>query len=124
MDAFRPEAEIIQKLTAESGLASTLSVWGSNGPTIVRSTDANLQISVRVKVGTNLPLPITAVERIFLTFMPAEETQAILERDLATWNSYAPIAKRNSMASMPSVKQKVLKHGITNAVGMHNPSAP
>lgn len=122
MDAFKPAAEVMQKLTTESGLASTLSVWGSNGPTIVRSTDASLQISVRVKVGTNLPLPITAVGRIFLTFMPAEETHAILERDLAAWNASAPISKRISMAFIQSIKQKVLKHGITNAVGMHNPS--
>ena len=122
IDAFKPAAEVMRKLTMASGLASTLSVWGSNGPTVVRSTDENLQISVRVKVGTNLPLPITAVGRIFLTFMPAEETRAILERDLADWNAAVPSSKRITMASIPTLRKKVVKHGIINAVGMHNPS--
>lgn len=122
MDAFKPAAEVMGKLTAATGLASTLSVWGSNGPTVVRSTDASLEISVRVKVGTNLPLPITAVGRIFLTFMPAEETQAILKRELAAWNASVPSSKRISMAAIQKIKEKARKHKIINAAGMRNPS--
>ena len=122
MDAFKPAAEVMSKLTKATGLASTLSVWGSNGPTVVRSSDAGLQISVRVKVGTNLPLPITAVGRIFLTFVPAEETRAILKRDLAAWNSKAQRGKRISMADIAEMKKKVRKHGIVGAIGMRNPS--
>jgi DNA-binding IclR family transcriptional regulator len=122
MDAFKPAAEVMSKLTEATGLASTLSVWGSNGPTVVRSSDAGLQISVRVKVGTNLPLPITAVGRIFLTFVPAEETRSILKRELAAWNVKAPISKRISMADIADIKKKVRKHGIVSAVGMRNPS--
>jgi DNA-binding IclR family transcriptional regulator len=122
MDAFKPAAEVMSRLTRITGLASTLSVWGSNGPTVVRSTDSGLQISVRVKVGTNLPLPITAIGRVFLTFMPVEETRAILKRDLAAWNAAAPAGKRMSMADIADIKKKVLKHGVISAVGMRNPS--
>jgi DNA-binding IclR family transcriptional regulator len=122
MDAFKPAAEAMSNLTMITGLASTLSVWGSNGPTVVRSTDAGLRISVRVKIGTNLPLPITSIGRIFLTFMPNEETQAILKRDLAAWNASAPSSKRISMAAIAKIKSKARKYGIINAAGMRNPA--
>jgi DNA-binding IclR family transcriptional regulator len=122
LDAFKPASEVMRGLTQATGLASTLSVWGSNGPTVIRSTDASLQISVRVKIGTNLPLPITSVGRIFLAFMPQEEIQGILARDLAEWNATAPASKRLSMAAISKLRQKILKDGIVSAVGMHNPS--
>jgi DNA-binding IclR family transcriptional regulator len=57
-----------------------------------------------------------------LTFMPEEETRAILERELEAWNATAPKSKRVSMASIQKIKQKVKKDGIINAAGMHNPS--
>jgi DNA-binding IclR family transcriptional regulator len=122
MDAFKPALEVMGKLTKSTGLASTLSVWGSNGPTVVRSTDSGLPNSARVKVGTHLPLPITAVGRIFLTFMPVEETRAILKRDVAAWNAAAPSNKRISMAAIAEIKKKARKHGVISAVGMRNPA--
>jgi DNA-binding IclR family transcriptional regulator len=122
MDAFQTAANSMSRLTLATGLASTLSVWGTNGPTVVRSTDATLRISVRVRIGTNLPLPITAVGRVFLTFMPAEEIQPILDRDLVKWNAAAPKTKRITRTSVAKIRESVRRHRIASAVGLHNPS--
>jgi DNA-binding IclR family transcriptional regulator len=122
MDAFKTAAESMSRLTLATGLASTLSVWGTNGPTVVRSTDATLRISVRARIGVNLPLPVTAVGRIFLAFMPPEEVQPILERDLTKWNAAVPKSKRITRTSVAKIRESVRRHRIASAVGLHNPS--
>ncbi len=122
IDALHLASDIMRNLSRETGLVSTLSVWGSNGPTIIKSEDADFDIAVRVRVGTNLSLPITAVGHIFLTYLPSDEAQATLKHDLDAWNASAAKGKKITGKSLAKIRKDVLKKGLSAAVGLRNPS--
>jgi DNA-binding IclR family transcriptional regulator len=122
IDALHLASVIMRNLSRETGFASTLSVWGSNGPTVIKSEDADFDISVRVRVGTNLSLPITAVGHIFLAYPSSDEVQTILKHDLDLWNAAATKRRKITEKSLEKIRKDVLKNGLSGAVGLRNSS--
>lgn len=122
IDALHLASDIMRNLSRETGFVSTLSVWGSNGPTVIKSEDADFDVAVRVRVGINLSLPITAVGHIFLAYPPSDEVQATLKHDLDAWNASAAKGKKITGKSLEKIRTEVLKKGLSAAVGLRNPS--
>ena len=122
IDALHLASDIMRNLSRETGVVSTLSVWGSNGPTVIKSEDGDFDVAVRIRVGTNLSLPITAVGHIFLTYTPAEDIQATLKHDLDAWNASAPKGRKITKQAIEKIRKDVLKTGLSAAVGLRNPS--
>jgi DNA-binding IclR family transcriptional regulator len=122
IDALQLAGEVMRDLTERTGLVSTLSVWGSNGPTIIKSQDTRFDVAVRVREGIRLSLPITAVGQVFLAYAPAAQIAEPLKQDLAAWNAVAPKGKKMTMAMVGKAQKQVASDGLSRATGLRNPA--
>lgn len=122
LDAVRLASDLMRPLTDATGLVSLLSVWGSNGPTVIKSEQGGLETAVRIREGANLSLPITAVGRVFLTYMPASEIKPLLQRDVETWNAAAAKNQRLTASDIAKLQDEVRQHGLSRASGIRNPA--
>jgi DNA-binding IclR family transcriptional regulator len=73
----------LKALAEETGETVLLSVWGNRGPVIIRMLETGQPVTVNVRVGSVLPLLRSATGRVFLTWLPAVQVEAVLafERD-------------------------------------------
>ena len=120
VDGAQVAADIMKDLTNKTGLCSYLCVWGSNGPTVVRSELGLVQTAVRIHEGTNLSM-LTATGQIFHAFMPESKTIELVERDIALWNGGFP----EPVTSLDQILlgcTRVRKQRFARTRGMRNPT--
>lgn len=122
LDAVRLATDMMRPLTDATGLVSLLSVWGSNGPTVIKSEQGDLETAVRIREGANLSLPITAVGRIFLSYLAPGEIKPFLQRDIEAWNATAAKTQRLGPAEIAKLQDEVRQHGLSRASGIRNPA--
>ena len=122
LDAIRLATDLMRPLTDATGLVSLLSVWGSNGPTVIKSEQGGLETAVRIREGANLSLPVTAVGRIFLSYMPAADIKPLLQRHMDEWNGKAAKAQRIGPSDITDLQTEVRHHGLARASGTRNPA--
>lgn len=84
IDAVRLGSDALRRLTERLNVTSTLSVWGSNGTTIIKCEMARNNRINQIREGTNLALLTSATGRIFFSYLPRRETQEFLDRQSAT----------------------------------------
>ena len=80
IDAVRLGSDALRRLTERLNVTSTLSVWGSNGTTIIKCEMARTNRINQIREGTNLALLTSATGRIFFTYLPRRDTQEFLDR--------------------------------------------
>ncbi len=86
LDGVKLATEKLVEITHRTGLTSSISVWGSYGPTVIRSETAHLDSAVRTREGRTLSLLRTASGRIFLAYLTPQETQARINQELREWD--------------------------------------
>lgn len=98
MDVVQASTQPLRRLcdTLEEGVY--LSVWGNRGPTIVLNLDGPRETPMSVRVGYVLPLLYTATGRIFLSHLPRQATDALVQEDLASGERGAEPANEASEA--------------------------
>jgi DNA-binding IclR family transcriptional regulator len=102
----------MEELQAEIPLAVYLSIWGNMGPTIVLKLDGKLQSPLSVRVGYVSPLLSTATGSIYLTFMPEQEIQSVLTREIAVHGQRPD--------EIASIRANVRATGIGVSIGQVN----
>jgi DNA-binding IclR family transcriptional regulator len=93
-------SEHLPRLRDRTRHAANITVWGENGPVVVRFDYGSYPLPITVRVGATLPLTTTSAGRVFLTYLPEAVTDPLirtLEAGLAS-----EIAK---------IKQDVREHG-------------
>lgn len=75
-------SEALPDLCAESGLTALLSVWGDQGPTVIRWERASNPTITSMGLGTTLPLISSATGRAFLAWAPFAPMKALCETEL------------------------------------------
>lgn len=121
VDAIRLASDVMRNLTEQVHLVSILVVWGSNGPTVIKWEQGRLDLSVRIREGLNLPMPITASGRLFMTYLDAKETQTLLDRDMKAWNATATAKKKLDKKAIEAIRKDVLKNGMACTIGLRTP---
>lgn len=77
-DFVNRTADALPDLVAQTGLTALLSVWGSQGPTVVRWERAAVPTVTSMGLGTVLPLMASATGRAFLAWGPPAPMQGML----------------------------------------------
>lgn len=72
------------ELAHDTGIMTTLSVWGPHGPTVVHKQEGNEALNVNIRAGTMFSLTRTATGHVFAAFAPAERISAKFDAELAT----------------------------------------
>jgi DNA-binding IclR family transcriptional regulator len=121
VDAIRLASDVMRDLTEETHLVSILCVWGSNGPTVIKWEQGQLDLSVRIREGLNLSVPITAAGRLFMTYLPDKDLKPVLERDVKAWNTSAPARQKLSAKSVDALRAEVRKQRLGRAIGLRTP---
>jgi DNA-binding IclR family transcriptional regulator len=70
------------ELTEATGCTAMLSVWGNQGPTVIRWERAATFIVTTLGLGTTFPLLNSATGRVFLAHLPERLTTALLDREM------------------------------------------
>jgi DNA-binding IclR family transcriptional regulator len=116
VDAVRFASEALVPLSDETGLASLITVWGTNGPTVIRCEQAQLVSAVRVREGRNLSVLHSAAGRVFLAHLPETITGPFVERELAASKG------RTGVKSIESIQSEVRKRGLGRGLGEETPN--
>lgn len=82
-DFVNATSDALPDLVAQTGLTALLSVWGTQGATVVRWERAAVPTVTSMGLGTVMPLLHSATGRGFLAWAPQAPLQAILTAELA-----------------------------------------
>jgi DNA-binding IclR family transcriptional regulator len=114
VDAVQFATEALAPLAEETGLAALITVWGTNGPTVIRCEQGQLSSAVRVREGRNLPLLRSASGRVFLTYLPDALVAPFVARELKAAGKSAPKSKAPSRV-VEATRAEVRRHGLSRA---------
>jgi len=82
-DFVNRAADAIPDLCTETGMTVLLSVWGSQGATVIRWQRAVSPVITSMGLGTTLPLLNSATGRAFLAWAPPAPIRPLLETELS-----------------------------------------
>lgn len=80
LDEFAVTSDHLLKLRDETGLTAMLSVWGGDGPRLVRWEAGVQPLMITVRIGTTIPLGESATSVLYLAYLPETMTRPVLER--------------------------------------------
>ena len=79
LDVVAAGRDVVDRLREVTSLSVSLAIWGNRGPTIVLKADGDGQGSLGIRLGHVLRLSTSASGRIFLSYLPEEETKQVLQ---------------------------------------------
>lgn len=112
VDAVRFATEALAPLAGETGVAALITVWGTNGPTVIRCEQAELFSAVRVREGRNLSVLNSASGRVFLAYLPPAMTAPFVERELAASAKGLAVNNKQMEATRAEVRRRALGRGL------------
>jgi len=115
LDVVTLASDALIELRDKTDCAIYLSLWGDRGPCIVAKADGKLQGAFSLRLGYILPLSTTATGLVFLSHLPAYETQRALAAQ-ADHDGARTAPEDDITASI----EKVRKQGYASTVGMLN----
>jgi DNA-binding IclR family transcriptional regulator len=59
-----------------------VSIWGEHGPTIIHIEESSQPVQVTMRVGSVLPIPVTAAGRVFAAYLPKQIVEPIFVAQL------------------------------------------
>ena len=81
-DFVNTASDHLADLVAQTGMSAFLSVWGTQGATVIRWERAETPAVTSMGLGTTLPLMTSATGRAFLAWAPPAPLQAARDQDL------------------------------------------
>jgi DNA-binding IclR family transcriptional regulator len=81
IDSYEVMESTARQLREETKLTVAAAVWSSNGPVLVIWLRGARQLPLNVNVGSTLPMISTALGRVFLAYLSADDTRAIAQRE-------------------------------------------
>jgi DNA-binding IclR family transcriptional regulator len=103
-------------LAAKTGQSVALSVWGPNGPVVVRLEEPAYALHLTLRVGTTMSLINTATGRLFGAYMPESLVRAQLNDD-GPRLSGAKNLKATEIKRLFEDYAEIRAEGMTRAVG-------
>lgn len=118
----RPAREAIpfaEQLARETGHSVALSVWASQGPTVVFLFDAIYPTDTNMRTGTVMSLACTATGRLFAAYLPPKliEDSLLEARQYLGPDTSEPI----DAAELQSMLGEVRKHGMARSINSPSP---
>ncbi len=87
IDPIRLAQESLYRLRDATNETACLMVWGNMGPTVVAIEESTRPITTNLRIGSVVPLTISATGRVFLAYLPRETTREFVERERAAMSN-------------------------------------
>ena len=114
-DAIRLAGDTLIELARSAKAASLITVWGSNGPTVVRWEQAELSSAIRIREGRSVSLLRSSAGHVFLTFLPKEIIETILQQEIAT--SRGEESDGQIVQRIEQIRSAVIQNGVGIGIG-------
>jgi len=83
LDAVTLAAPMLREVCDETGQTAALAVWANQGATFVRWLGADTPVAASLRIGSVMPLTLSATGGAFLAFLSRELTAPIVRKELA-----------------------------------------
>lgn len=100
---------------------AALSVWGTQGPTVVRKALNQQPVSLLVQLGAVMPLLSSSTGRVFAAYLDRRKTRAMIDRELADRKGAAAKGGLRSLRDVEKLLAKIEKDGMAVGVGLMHP---
>jgi len=122
-DLVNSASDGLADLRSETHMTTMLSVWGSEGATVIRLERAETPTVTSIGLGTTLPLLNSATGRIFLSWAPPLVIQSALDKELARAKRTRAIAPdiEPSKRGLDDLVQSIRERGYATVEGMFIP---
>jgi DNA-binding IclR family transcriptional regulator len=118
LNPVREATPFAEALARETGHSVALSVWGTQGPTIVYLFDAIYPLHTNIRTGTLMSLAGTATGRLFAAYLPAKLIEEFMIED---HRRLGPgIANPMTPEHVQELLMEIRKHGLSRA--LNNPT--
>ncbi len=118
LNPVREATPYAEALARETGHSVALSVWGTQGPTIVYLFDAIYPLHTNIRTGTLMSLAGTATGRLFAAYLPSKLIEEFMLEDHRRLGP--DIANPITPDSVQELLAEVRKHGLSRA--LNNPT--
>jgi DNA-binding IclR family transcriptional regulator len=98
----------LSRLVEDTGHTGLLAVLGEHGAVIIRWVTGRQPVRTSLSIGSTLPILNSATGRVFLAFLPPEETAGLVARE----------AKGSKKEVIAGLRAKVRKAGIARVSGI------
>src|SRR6185437_1925775 len=78
LDPAREAAAALPKLRQSINETVTAAIWGDAGPTIIAIEESDHLVTMNVRVGSVLPVSMTAIGRVFAAYLPPNVTRPLI----------------------------------------------
>ena len=109
VDVVRVASESLLALRDATEETAVLAIWSASGPVVIRIEESSRPVFMNVRVGSTLPILRSAVGRVFATFLEAEVTTRLIEKDR---RSPGQTRERGREPSLSDVLAATRRHGI------------
>lgn len=83
IDAVTAASQALRGLSDCAGATAVLAVWGEHGPTVVRFEETAHPVRMNVRVGSTLPVTVSAIGQVFAAFLPPAVVEPFLAAERA-----------------------------------------
>lgn len=118
VDVIKLGIEATEQLAAETGLVSILCIWGGDGPTVIKWAQGRMITAFHIREGVGLPLLTTATGKIFLAFLPVQQTERIVADQIQSLSAAGATVE---LAEIDRMKANVRRKGIASSHGKTYP---
>jgi len=114
-DVVNRVADRLADLTRATGCTAMLSVWGNQGPTVVRWERAATFVATTLGLGTTFPLLGSATGRVFLANLPDRLTAGLLAQEIRSGSRAADADV--SPRALAALKARLRLQGYATVAG-------
>lgn len=118
LSAFAISETAMLELRDTLNLTVSLTVWGNQGPTIVRRVESHEMQFAVMRVGSVVPLLSSNNGRIFLAFLDRRYTQHLIEAELSVPHGPAQKAGLRTMRDIEKLASAIRASRIANEVAL------
>ncbi len=117
VDAISASRQVLYTLSDELGFSAFLNVWGSHGPTVVYRVDGKHRTVLEIRVGSILPVLRSGAGRVFLSYLPSEMTEKLVDIELMAERSGKGAGTPHAHEDVKRLVRDVRRAGLARASG-------
>jgi len=120
-DPLRMAATATIELAAEMGLMTTVSVWGTHGPTIIQVQEAAQPVHVNLRAGAVFTITGTATGHLFAAFLPEPIVQPLIKAELKAGGAERMIGLLTTRPALELTTSEIRGRGYATTQGVPVP---
>ena len=121
LDAYKLGVAVLNTLVDQLKESAFVAVWGTSGATVINWQSARQPVYASTRIGTVFPLLASSTGRTFLAYLPPEDTEPLLKRELKALAKSPNATEINGRNGVKKIISEIRARGLTRGVGLRMP---